>query len=155
MASVYGVPAASCPKCGVTIGDAHPYAWCVACGEQLPVDVVSKVPQLQAKLAEQAAIGARPIRPPAAKTYPVVRTLAGVYRALAYLVLVFGAIGCAVTAFQANSLAALSILFYTAVVFIVLLGGGELLAMLPDLADRTTETNSLLREIKERLSKKN
>jgi hypothetical protein len=36
----------------------------------------------------------------------------------------------------------------------VLLAGGEVLAMLPDIADRSKETNSLLREIKELLSKK-
>lgn len=50
MASVYGTPVASCPKCGVAIGDSHPYAWCVACGEQLSAEVVAKIPPLEAKL---------------------------------------------------------------------------------------------------------
>ena len=155
MASVYGIPVASCLKCGVAIGDAHPYAWCVACGEQLPADVVAKIPQLQAKLAEQAAISAGPIHPPAPKTYPAVRTLAGAYRVLAYLILTFGLIAGTVTGVRENSLlAALPVLFYTAFVFVVLLAGGEVLAMLPDISDRATETNNLLREIKELLSKK-
>ena len=155
MASVYGTPVSSCPKCGVAIGDAHPYAWCVTCGEQLPGDVVAKIPQLQAKLAEQSAISAGPIRPPAAKTYPALRTLAGAYRVFAYLILIFGLIACTVAGVRANSLlAALPVFFYTAFVFVVLLAGGEVLAMLPDIADRATETNSLLREIKELLSKK-
>jgi hypothetical protein len=134
MASVYGTPVASCPKCGAAIGDAQRYAWCVACGEQLPGGVVAEIPQLRAKLAEQAAIGTGPIRLPAAKTYPTLRTLAGAYRVFAYLVLTFGLIACTVAGVQANSLlVALPVLFYTAFVFVVLLAGGEVLAMLPDL----------------------
>ena len=156
MASVYGTPVASCPHCGVAIGEAHPYAWCIACGEQLPGDVVAKVPQLQARLADQSAASATPVRPPGdRKSYPAVRILAGAYRALAYLILCLGGLGCIIAAFQSDSLlVAFPGLLYTAFVFLVLLAAGELLGMMPDLVDRGTETNKLLREIKELLSKK-
>lgn len=155
MAPVYGTPAASCPKCGVAMAEAHPYGWCIACGDELPADVVANNPQLQAKLAEQSAARAAPIPPSSRKTYPAIRTLAGAYRVFAYLVLCFGVLKCIITGVQADDLlAALPALFYTAFAFVVLLAGGELLALMPDLADRAEQTNTLLREIKELLLKK-
>ena len=55
MAKIYGNPIANCPKCGVAIGEAHPYKWCIACGEQLSDEIIAKVPELVAKQTAQVA----------------------------------------------------------------------------------------------------
>src|SRR5690349_24977045 len=155
MASVYGATVARCRKCSVPIGDTHPYAWCVACGEQLPEDVVAKIPNLRERLEHSAIKTASPHPATDRKTYPAVRTLAGAYRALAYLILCFRVLASIITGVQANDLlTALPLFFYTAFVFVVILAAGEVLAIMPDLADRVAETNSLLREIRELLAKK-
>jgi hypothetical protein len=154
MAKPYGTPVANCPKCHAAIGDAHPYLWCVECGEQLPPEIRAKVPQLQALHAAQSA--PTPSHPAAQReTYPAVRTLARVYRGLAYITLCLGIVLCIIIAVQTNNLVAvLAVLLYSAFVFLVLPAGGELLGIIPDLADRAAQTNSLLRDIKELLSKK-
>lgn len=154
MAKPYGIPVAQCPKCRAAIGDAHPYLWCVECGEQLPPETRAKVPQLEAQHAAQAA----PVRTYVAtprETYPAVRTLARVYRGLAYIILCVGILLCIILAVQTNNLlAVLAFFLYTAFVFLVLLAAAELLGIMPDLADRSAQTNGLLRDIRELLSKK-
>ena len=55
MVKIYGNQIASCPSCGVAIGDAHPYKWCIACGEQLPNEIAAEIPSLVSKQAMQVA----------------------------------------------------------------------------------------------------
>ena len=89
------------------------------------------------------------------ESYPAVRTLSRVYRGLAYIVLCVGLLLVVLAIAQTNNfLVVVAVGLYTGFVFLVLLATGEFLAILPDIADRTQETNSLLQEIRELLSKR-
>ena len=51
MAKPIGTRIAKCPNCGTDVGDAHPYQWCVNCGEFLPQEILERLPLV--KKAEQ------------------------------------------------------------------------------------------------------
>ncbi len=46
MAKPVGEIIALCPKCNQSIGDQHPYAWCMECGEALPPEIKTRIPLL-------------------------------------------------------------------------------------------------------------
>lgn len=48
MARPFGTTIAQCPKCSATIGDEHPYTWCVECGEHFSEKLLSMFPKVQA-----------------------------------------------------------------------------------------------------------
>src|ERR1035437_7884055 len=50
-----GIPVGTCSKCGASICDAHPYLWCAKCRQQLPPDMVARLPDVQAMLAAYAS----------------------------------------------------------------------------------------------------
>jgi predicted amidophosphoribosyltransferase len=58
MAKPFGTFIAQCPKCRADIGDAHPFTWCVECGEQLPHEIVAK---LRAQIGAAAPMGVKVI----------------------------------------------------------------------------------------------
>lgn len=49
MRKTHGTMVGECPKCNAPIGDKHPYAWCIDCGEGLPKEVRDLVPVLAEK----------------------------------------------------------------------------------------------------------
>ncbi len=47
MNKTFGNEIAKCPHCSNPIGDENPYIWCIKCGEQLPDNIISLVPNLK------------------------------------------------------------------------------------------------------------
>ena len=144
-------PAGRCSKCAAVIPGNHSYTWCHKCGEPLAADILACLPHVQATaaLSEPSA----PSQAVQRVSYPALRAIAGFYRIMAYVVLVVGLLFVLV-ALQGNALAAIGAGLYAAFVFLLLLAGGELLRVVPDIADHAERTNELLREIKADLSKK-
>ena len=70
-------PVAKCPLCGAPITEDHPYSWCSHCGEQLPADIVAKLPTVQAQLAAGAAAAASAARASSADRSPKAPSAAG------------------------------------------------------------------------------
>ncbi len=54
MKKSFGTAIAECPKCHTAIGDAHPYGWCIGCGEPLPADILARLPEVEASRQAQA-----------------------------------------------------------------------------------------------------
>lgn len=49
MSKAQGTVVSKCPQCNAAIGDKHPYAWCIDCGEGLPKEIKDLVPGLSEK----------------------------------------------------------------------------------------------------------
>ncbi len=89
----------------------------------------------------------RIVTPP--QTYPAIRTLAAVYRVIAWLFLIVGVIFCIVVATTTSMALSFGSALFVALAFLVQLASAELLAILPDIADSTKQSAQLLRELRD------
>jgi len=86
-------------------------------------------------------------------SYPALRTHTAFYRIVAYIVLGVGIL-LVLLVLHTNVTLAIALGLYAAFVFVLLLAGGELLRVIPDIADHIRRSDELLRDIKDAMTPK-
>ena len=130
-------------RCGITVETADSRNYSIEHFDATEF-MDERMRQSLSPMRERVAAAAPP------RSYLTIRTLDGIYRVIAWLFLIAGILFCITfTATTGSAAAFFGSALFVALGFLIQLVAAELLAILPDIADSTSESRDLLRELRD------